>query len=215
MNSIFKNICIRIIFTPPSFWPALFPHLGKSRFDRCRAGRQGLVARRRPGSSRYRRRHRDTEKGFLHPDSGRSGRQRPENIRGHVHLRRKQRRKGLGRDLVQVDGTVTEFRPRTERIFLSITEITKPTVKVISKDNPLPAPIALTPPNSIRKENSTRWNVLKECGSRAILSSSAHKWIYERKDWNLDLKRRIFCGFAGNAAAFPRARPRDFADHRR
>jgi len=47
-------------------------------------------------------------------------------------------------NLVQVDGTVTEFRPRTERIFLSITEITRPTVKVISKDNPLPTPIVLT-----------------------------------------------------------------------
>ena len=47
-------------------------------------------------------------------------------------------------NLVQVDGTVTEFRPRTERIFLTITEITKPTVKVLSKDNSLPAPIALT-----------------------------------------------------------------------
>lgn len=47
-------------------------------------------------------------------------------------------------NLVQVDGTVTEFRPRTERIFLSITELTRPTVKVISKDNPLPAPIVLT-----------------------------------------------------------------------
>ncbi|MGB5012972.1 MAG: endonuclease/exonuclease/phosphatase family protein [Pyrinomonadaceae bacterium] len=47
-------------------------------------------------------------------------------------------------NLVQVEGTVTEFRPRTERIFLSITEITKPTVKVVSKDNPLPAPIVLT-----------------------------------------------------------------------
>ena len=47
-------------------------------------------------------------------------------------------------NMVQVDGTVTEFRPRTERIFLTITEITKPTVKVLSKDNSLPAPIALT-----------------------------------------------------------------------
>ncbi len=47
-------------------------------------------------------------------------------------------------NLVQVEGTVTEFRPRNERIFLSITEITKPTVKVVSKDNPLPAPIVLT-----------------------------------------------------------------------
>ena len=47
-------------------------------------------------------------------------------------------------NLVQVDGTVTEFRPRGEKIFLSITEITKPTVKVISKDNPLPTPYALT-----------------------------------------------------------------------
>jgi predicted extracellular nuclease len=47
-------------------------------------------------------------------------------------------------NLVQVDGTVTEFRPRNERIFLTITEITRPTVKVLSKDNPLPAPIVLT-----------------------------------------------------------------------
>jgi predicted extracellular nuclease len=47
-------------------------------------------------------------------------------------------------NLVQVDGAVVEFRPRTERIFLTITEITRPTVKVISKDNPLPAPITLT-----------------------------------------------------------------------
>ncbi|MGE3465630.1 MAG: hypothetical protein AB7J13_01750 [Pyrinomonadaceae bacterium] len=48
-------------------------------------------------------------------------------------------------DMVQVDGTVTEFSPRNERIFLSITEITRPTVKVISKGNPLPAPHLLTP----------------------------------------------------------------------
>jgi uncharacterized protein len=47
-------------------------------------------------------------------------------------------------DQVQVDGTVTEFRPRNERIFISITEITRPTVKVLSKGNPLPAPIVLT-----------------------------------------------------------------------
>ena len=46
--------------------------------------------------------------------------------------------------LVQVDGMVVEYRPRNEKIFLSITEITRPTVKVISKDNPLPAPITLT-----------------------------------------------------------------------
>lgn len=47
--------------------------------------------------------------------------------------------------LVQVDGTVVEFRPRTEKIFLTITEITRPTVKVLSRDNTLPAPIVLTP----------------------------------------------------------------------
>lgn len=48
------------------------------------------------------------------------------------------------RDLVSVEGTVTEFRPARERIFLSITEITRPTVKVISKDNPMPAAFPLT-----------------------------------------------------------------------
>ncbi len=47
-------------------------------------------------------------------------------------------------NMVQVEGTVIEFRPRNERIFLTITEITRPTVKVLSKDNPLPTPIALT-----------------------------------------------------------------------
>lgn len=47
-------------------------------------------------------------------------------------------------DLAQVDGTVVEFRPPSERYFIPITEITRPTVKVISKGNPLPAPIALT-----------------------------------------------------------------------
>lgn len=48
-------------------------------------------------------------------------------------------------NLVQVDGTVVEFRPKNQEMFLSITEITRPTVKVLSKDNPLPAPIVLTP----------------------------------------------------------------------
>lgn len=47
-------------------------------------------------------------------------------------------------DEVLVDGTVTEFRPANEKIFLSITEITRPTVKVISKGNALPKPILLT-----------------------------------------------------------------------
>ena len=47
-------------------------------------------------------------------------------------------------DLVEVVGTVIEFKPRTERIFISITEITRPTVKVLGKDNPLPTPIVLT-----------------------------------------------------------------------
>ena len=48
------------------------------------------------------------------------------------------------RDLVSVEGTVTEFRPARERIFLSITQITRPTVKVISKDNAMPAAVFLT-----------------------------------------------------------------------
>ncbi len=47
-------------------------------------------------------------------------------------------------NMVQVEGTVIEFRPRTEKIFLTITEITRPTVKVLSKAHPLPAPILLT-----------------------------------------------------------------------
>ncbi len=46
--------------------------------------------------------------------------------------------------LVQVDGTVSEYVPKNEAAYFSITELTRPTVKVISKDNPLPAPIVLT-----------------------------------------------------------------------
>jgi predicted extracellular nuclease len=46
--------------------------------------------------------------------------------------------------LVEVRGNVLEFVPPRERYFLPLTEITEPTFKVISKDNPLPAPITLT-----------------------------------------------------------------------
>ncbi len=47
-------------------------------------------------------------------------------------------------DLVEVSGTVSDYSPRNERYFLPITELTRPNVKVISKDNPLPKPINLT-----------------------------------------------------------------------
>ncbi|MGI8786318.1 MAG: endonuclease/exonuclease/phosphatase family protein, partial [Pyrinomonadaceae bacterium] len=45
---------------------------------------------------------------------------------------------------VEVSATVSEYRPRSVTFGLSITELTRPAVKVISKDNPLPAPINLT-----------------------------------------------------------------------
>ncbi len=45
---------------------------------------------------------------------------------------------------VEVSGTISEYRPRSVTYGLSITEITRPTVKVVSKNNPLPAPIVLT-----------------------------------------------------------------------
>lgn len=47
-------------------------------------------------------------------------------------------------NLVEVSGTVSEYTPRNERYFLPLTEITRPNVKIISKDNPLPKPIDLT-----------------------------------------------------------------------
>lgn len=47
-------------------------------------------------------------------------------------------------DSVEVSGTVTEYQARQERYALKLTEITRPTVKTISKNNPLPAPIILT-----------------------------------------------------------------------
>jgi len=48
-------------------------------------------------------------------------------------------------NLVQVDGTVTEFTPKGQEMFFSITEISRPTVKILEKSVPLPAPVVLTP----------------------------------------------------------------------
>jgi predicted extracellular nuclease len=48
-------------------------------------------------------------------------------------------------DLVQVDGTVTEYVPKNESAYFPITEISKPTIRVLSRHNPLPVPIVLTP----------------------------------------------------------------------
>lgn len=47
-------------------------------------------------------------------------------------------------DLVEVGGTISEFQPRQEKYALKLTEITRPTVKVVSKNNPLPKPFELT-----------------------------------------------------------------------
>ncbi len=47
-------------------------------------------------------------------------------------------------NLVEVSGNVVEFRPQRERYALFLTEITKPKVKIISKENPLPKPYVLT-----------------------------------------------------------------------
>lgn len=47
-------------------------------------------------------------------------------------------------DLAEVSGTIIEYTPRNERFFLPITEIIRPSVKVISKGNPLPNPLTLT-----------------------------------------------------------------------
>lgn len=46
--------------------------------------------------------------------------------------------------LVNVQGTVTEFRPGTNPGSMTITEITSPTTSVVSTGNALPAPITLT-----------------------------------------------------------------------
>ncbi|MCU0239901.1 MAG: endonuclease/exonuclease/phosphatase family protein [Pyrinomonadaceae bacterium] len=47
-------------------------------------------------------------------------------------------------DLVDVSGTVFEYKPRAERFALPLTQITRPRVNVVSKGNSLPAPIVLT-----------------------------------------------------------------------
>ncbi|MGI8669129.1 MAG: endonuclease/exonuclease/phosphatase family protein [Aridibacter sp.] len=47
-------------------------------------------------------------------------------------------------NLVEVSGTVAEFRSNRERYALFLTEIVAPKVKLISKENPLPKPYLLT-----------------------------------------------------------------------
>ena len=47
-------------------------------------------------------------------------------------------------DLVSVTGTVSEYIKKGESPYFPTTEITKPEVKIISKNNPLPAPVTLT-----------------------------------------------------------------------
>ena len=47
-------------------------------------------------------------------------------------------------DAVRIEATVSEYRPRAERVTLPLTELTQPVIKNISKNNPLPAPITLT-----------------------------------------------------------------------
>ncbi len=46
--------------------------------------------------------------------------------------------------LVEVAGTVTEYRPRSERYTLTVTQLTNPGVKIVAKEAPVPAPVVLT-----------------------------------------------------------------------
>ena len=50
-----------------------------------------------------------------------------------------------GGDLVEVKGTVKEYRPKREKYALFLTEIVKPQIKTLSKGNSLPALITLKP----------------------------------------------------------------------
>jgi uncharacterized protein len=47
-------------------------------------------------------------------------------------------------NLVQVSGTVDEYRPNNDKYSLRLTQITRPRVQLVSKNNPLPAPFVLT-----------------------------------------------------------------------
>lgn len=47
-------------------------------------------------------------------------------------------------NLVQVSGTVDEYKPSGDKYSLRLTQITRPRVQIVSKENPLPAPIVLT-----------------------------------------------------------------------
>lgn len=63
-------------------------------------------------------------------------------------------------DSILVSGTVTEFRPGGDAENLTTTEITAPTISVVSTGNTLPAPIVIgtggrVPPNTIINDDST------------------------------------------------------------
>jgi uncharacterized protein len=47
-------------------------------------------------------------------------------------------------NLVQVSGIIAEYKPSTDKYSLTLTQITRPRVQLISKENPLPAPFVLT-----------------------------------------------------------------------
>ena len=145
MNSIFKNICIRSIFSAAILMVGAFSAFGQKPLsiaavqgDKGASPVDGQVVRVTGVVTAI------LNKGFYIQTPDDQIDKDPKTSEGiYVFGENSVEMVSLG-NLVQVDGTVTEFRPRSERIFLSITEITKPTVKVISKDNSLPAPIVLT-----------------------------------------------------------------------
>ena len=145
MNSIFKNICIRSIFSAAIVLAGAFSAFGQKPLsiaavqgDKGASPVDGQVVRVTGVVTAI------LNKGFYIQTPDDQIDKDPKTSEGiYVFGENSVAMVSLG-NLVQVDGTVTEFRPRSERIFLSITEITKPTVKVISKDNSLPAPIVLT-----------------------------------------------------------------------
>lgn len=145
MNSIFKNICIRSIFSAAIVLAGAFSAFGQKPLsiaavqgDKGSSPVDGQVVRVTGVVTAI------LKKGFYIQTPDDQADKDPKTSEGIYVFGENSVGMVSAGDLVQVDGTVTEFRPRTERIFLSITEITKPTVKVMSKSNPLPAPIALT-----------------------------------------------------------------------
>ncbi len=145
-NSIFKNTCIRSILSAAILMVGAFSAFGQKELSIAEIQGSGAVSPHDKAVVRI------TgvvtavvKKGFYVQTPDDKNDKDPKTSDGiYVYGEQSADAVSVG-NFVQVDGTVTEFAPRGQELFLSITEITRPTVKVLEKYVPLPAPIVLTP----------------------------------------------------------------------